>query len=85
MTDLELVLNMLAEASTTELTKVHNPQGLEENKKIAKRGGKVAGDARKAIEKDTGKPVTTSKNAVDFTNVIELVNVIANDSNDDGL
>lgn len=76
MTDLELVLNMLAEATTTELTKVHNPKGLEENTKVAKRGGKVAGDARKAIEKDTGKPVITSKNAVDFTNIIELVNIL---------
>ena len=84
MTDLELVLNMLAEATTTELTKAHNPQGLEENKTIAKRGGKVAGDARKAIEEDTGRPVITSKNAIDFTNVIELVNVITNnDDNED--
>ena len=76
MSDLELVLNMLAEATTTELTKAHNPQGLEENKTIAKRGGKVAGDARKAIEQDTGRPVITSKNAIDFTNVIELANVV---------
>ena len=83
MTDLELVLNMLAEATTTELTKVHDPQGLEENKIIAKRGGKVAGDARKAIEEDTGRPVITSKNAIDFTNVIELVNKITNSKNDE--
>ncbi len=80
MTDLELVLNMLAEATTTELTKAHNPQGLDENAKIARRGGKVAGDARKAIEEDTGVPVITSKNAIDFTNIIELVNVITDDS-----
>lgn len=81
MTDLELVLNMLAEATTSELTKVHNPQGMEENTEIAKRGGKVAGDARKAIEKDTGRPVITSKNAIDFTNVIELVNEITKNDN----
>ena len=79
MTDLELVLNMLAEATTTELTKAHNPQGLEENTKIARRGGKVAGDARKAIEEDTGVPVITSKNAIDFTNVIGLVNAITDE------
>ncbi len=73
MSDLELVLNMLAEATTTELTKAHDPQGLTENQRIARRGGKVAGDARKAIEADTGTPVITAKNAMDFTHVIELV------------
>ena len=83
MTDLELVLTLLAEATTTELTKVHNPQGLEENANIAKRGGKVAGDARKAIEQDTGRPVITSKNAIDFTNVIELVNEITNNDEEE--
>ena len=67
MSTLELVLNMLAEATTTELAKVHDAQGLSENQQVAKRGGKVVGDARKAIEADTGKPVITSKNAVDFT------------------
>ena len=73
MSDLELVLNMLAEATTTELTKAHDPQGLTENQHIARRGGKVAGDARKAIEADTGTPVITAKNAMDFTHVIEFV------------
>lgn len=73
MSDLELVLNMLAEATTTELTKAHDPQGLAENKRVARRGGKVAGDARKAIEADTGMPVITPQNALDFTHVIELV------------
>jgi len=70
MSTLELVLNMLAEATTTELAKVHDAQGLSENQQVAKRGGKVAGDARKAIEADTGKPVITSKNAVDFSQLI---------------
>ncbi|WP_458459600.1 BRO family protein [Pseudobutyrivibrio sp.] len=63
MSTLELALNMLAEATTTELTKVHNPQGLEENKAIAQRGGSVAGNARKEIEQETGKPIITSQNA----------------------
>ena len=70
MTTLELVLNMLAEATTTELAKVHNAQGLSENQEVAKRGGKVAGDARKTIEADTGKPVITNKNNVDFSQLI---------------
>lgn len=76
MSDLELVLNMLAEASTSELTKVHNPQGLMENSQIAKRGGMIARDARQAIENDTGKSIVTSKNLLDFTNAIEMVNTV---------
>ena len=73
MTTLEIVLNMLAEATTTELTKTTNPKGLEENKKVAKKGGSVAGNARKEIEKETGKPVITSKNAMDLSRLIEDV------------
>ena len=73
MTTLEVVLNMLAEATTTELTKTTNPKGLEENRNVAKRGGSIAGNARKEIEKETGKPVITSKNAVDMSKLIEDV------------
>ena len=73
MSTLELVLNMLAEATTTELTNIHNPNGLEENKKVAKRGGTIAGNTRKEIEADTGKSVITTKNAVDFSKLIEDV------------
>lgn len=73
MTTLEIVLNMLAEATTTELTKATNPKGLEENKKVAKEGGSIAGNARKAIEQRTGKPVVTPKNAVDLSKLIEDV------------
>ncbi len=79
MSTLELVLNMLAEATTTELSKAHNPQGLSENKQVAKRGGTVAGDARKAIEADTGKSVITSQTAIDFTKVIDLIDSTKND------
>lgn len=68
MSTLELTLNQLAEATTTELTKTHNPQGFEENESITKEGGKIAGDARKAIEEKTGKSVITSRNAIDFIN-----------------
>ena len=70
MSTLELVLNMLAEATTTELSKAHNPQTFEENREIAKRGGKYAGNARKEIEADIGKPVITSKNAVELNQVV---------------
>ena len=70
MSTLELALNMLAEATTTELTKVHNPQGLDENKTIAKRGGQIAGDARKNIEAETGKPVITSQNAMQLNDAV---------------
>ena len=73
MTTLEIVLNMLAEATTTELTKTSNPKGLAENKQVAKRGGSIAGNARKEIEKETGKPVVTSQNAIDFGKLIEDV------------
>lgn len=73
MTTLEIVLNMLAEATTTELTKTTNPNGLEGNMKVAKEGGSVAGNARKEIEQKTGKPVITSKNAVDLSRLIEDV------------
>ena len=73
MSTLELVLNMLAEATTTELTNIHNPNGLEENKKVAKRCGTIAGNTRKEIESDTGRSVITTKNAVDFSKLIEDV------------
>jgi hypothetical protein len=63
MSNLELVLNMLAEASTTEISKNINPEDFEESKDVAQRGGKIAGDARKDIEKQSGKPVITSRNA----------------------
>lgn len=63
MTTLELALNMLAEATTTELVKVQNPQGLAENKTVARQGGQIAGTARKNIESQTGRPVVTAENA----------------------
>lgn len=73
MSTLELVLNMLAEATTTEISKEKNPQSFSENRSVAKEGGEVAGNARKDIEERTGKPVITSKNAVDFSNLISDV------------
>ena len=70
MSTLELTLNMLAEATMTELTKTRNPQGLAENQDVARRGGRVAGDARKAIEKESGRPVITSENAAQLNTVV---------------
>jgi prophage antirepressor len=82
MTTLELVLNMLAEATTTEISKQKAPEGLHENVEVARSGGKVAGDARKAIERQTGVPVITSKSAAQLnqvvTNLVEATDEIAN-------
>lgn len=84
MSTLELALNMLAEASTTELTKVQNPFGFEENKKVAKTGGKIAGDARKSIETQTGKPVITSNNAQQLNELVTgVIEAVANDNDKD--
>jgi len=63
MTNLELVLNMLAEATTTEISKEKKPQTLDENKIIAKQGGAIAGNTRKEIEAKTGKKVVSEINA----------------------
>ena len=70
MSDLELVLTMLAEASTTDITKAEQPQGFDENQKVARRGGNVAGVARKALEAETGKPVVTAQNAESFRQLV---------------
>ena len=61
MSTLELALNMLAEATTTELTRTQNLQGLTQNQAVAREGGGIAGNARKEIEARTGQPVITSK------------------------
>ena len=70
MTTLELVLNMLAEATTTEISKQKAPETFSENIDVACAGGKVAGDARKAIESQTGVPVITAKNAAQLNQVV---------------
>lgn len=62
MSNLELVLNMLAEASTTEISKEKHPEGLDENKDIARKGGHAAKQARLEIEKQTGKPIVSPAN-----------------------
>lgn len=70
MSDLELVLTMLPEASTTDIAKAEQPQGFDENQKVARRGGNVAGVARKALEAETGKPVVTAQNAESFRQLV---------------
>lgn len=62
MTDLELIFSMLGEASTTQITRVEHPEGFEENKGVAKRGGNVAGIARKKLEQETGRRVVSREN-----------------------
>ena len=73
MSTTELILNMLAETTTKDIAEATDPQGLEENKQVAQDGGSIAGDARKSIEARTGKPVITSKNAIDLGRLISDV------------
>lgn len=77
MSNTEIVLTMLAETTTTEISRAEQPEGFEESRKVAKRGGAVAGNARKMIEDETGRPVVTSMNAFDFAQVIAGVLEVA--------
>ena len=87
MSTLELVLNMLAEATTTEISKQKQPESFEENRMVAIEGGEAAGEARLAVEKRTGKPVITNKNAAQLqvlvTSLIESVNDKSDDQEDE--
>lgn len=65
MTNLELILNMLAEATTTEISQVENPKGFEESRDVAKRGGNIAGNTRREIEETTGRKIVSKANAKD--------------------
>ena len=71
MTNVELILNSLAEASTTEISKQKDPSGFEENKVVAKEGGEVAKIAREQLEAKIGKTIISPKNAKDFTQLPE--------------
>jgi hypothetical protein len=73
MTTLELVLNMLAEATTTEISKAKIPETFEENRQVAMEGGNVAGEARRSIEQRSGRPVLTHQNALDFSKVLGAI------------
>jgi len=70
MSTLELVLNMLAEATTAEISKEKKPETFEDNRIVANEGGAAAGEARVAVEKRTGKSVITSKNANELQNLV---------------
>ena len=70
MSDLELVLTMLAEASTRDISRAEEPETFEESRQVAQQGGEVAGIARRALEQRTGKPVITSQNAADFAQLV---------------
>ncbi len=82
MSTTELVLNMLAEAATKDITQISHPQGLEENRQVAKRGGNVAKIARQSLEQETGQPVITRKNAIDFARLLGAVSQKMEDKND---
>lgn len=78
MSDLELVLTMLAEATTTEISRREEPETFSENLEVARSGGEIAGDTRKAIEKRTGKPVITSQNASQLNTVVtQMIETVA--------
>ncbi len=85
MTTLELVLNMLAEATTTEISRQRGPETFAENMAVAREGGEVAGIARKAAEERTGVPIITSKNAAQLNTVVSgmIEAVIADPSSDE--
>ena len=78
MSTAEIVLNMLAEVATTELSKGQQPEGFAENKEVARRGGRIAGQAREAIEADSGQPVITSQNAAQLNTVVtQMIETVA--------
>jgi len=73
MSTTELVLNMLAETATKDISKVSNPKGFEESKDIAQKGGNVAAVARAALEEQTGVPVITTQNATQLNHVVQAM------------
>ena len=78
MSTTEIILNMLAETSTKDISKKERPEGFSENMEVARRGGKVAGIARTALEEETGEPVITSRNAAQLNTVVtEMIEGVA--------
>ena len=73
MSDLELVLNMLAEASTTGISQIEKPEGMAENLSVAQRGGRIAGNARKELEQEMGCPVISVENAKTMKLVTDII------------
>lgn len=77
MSDLELVLNMLTEASTTGISQVEKPEGMAENLSVAQRGGRVAGNARKELEQEMGRPVISAGNAKTMKLMTDIIEGVA--------
>lgn len=77
MSDLELVLNMLAEASTTGISQIEKPEGMAENLSVAQRGGRIAGNARKELEQEMGRPVISAENAKTMKLVTDIIEGVA--------
>ena len=78
MSTTEIILNMLAETSTKDISKKERPEGFEESRQVAKRGGRVAHIARQALEAETGEPVITSKNAAQLNAVVtQMIEAVA--------
>ncbi len=85
MSTTELVLNMLAETATKEISQTTKPVGFVENRKVAAQGGDIAGNARKAIEAQTGKPVITNQNAAQLNHVVtQMIEASAKSAEPDG-
>lgn len=84
MSTTEIVLNMLAEVSTTEISKAEAPETFEENRSVAQKGGRVAGEARRSIEQQTGKPVITAQDAAQLNAVVvDMIEEVAKTDSSD--
>jgi hypothetical protein len=82
MTNIELALNILAEASTTEISKAQNPKGFKQSAAVARKGGKIAGDARKKLEAQTGRSVISSEKALDYLPPADRIQELPEDADD---
>ena len=82
MTNIELALNILAEASTTEISKAQNPKGFKQSAAVARKGGKIAGDARKELESQTGRSVISSEKASDYLPPVDRIQELPEETED---
>ena len=82
MTNIELALNILAEASTTEISKAQNPKGFKQSAAVARKGGKIAGDARKELEAQTGRSVISSEKASDYLPPVDRIQELPEETED---
>ena len=83
MTNIELALNILAEASTTEISKAQNPKGFKQSAAVARKGGKIAGDARKKLEAQTGRSVISREKASDYLPPADRIQELPKETEDD--